>query len=102
MKIVLLALLLSAFTRTPEDQKNRQFFTELYEKNRELVCKGEGGIPRVIHAIWLGPRPFPESSVKNIQAWIDRHPGWTFKFWTDLERPPPCPEMQRVLVGRMP
>ncbi len=102
MKIVLLALLLSAFTRTPEDQKNRQFFRELYEKNGNLVSKDEGGIPHVIHAIWLGPRPFPESSVKNIQAWIDRHPGWTFKFWTDLERPPPCPEMQRVLVGRMP
>jgi mannosyltransferase OCH1-like enzyme len=99
MKIFLLALL---FLRTPEDQQNQQFFAQLYEKNSELTASAEVKIPRVFHVVWLGPSDFPKSSVKNIQAWIDRHPGWTFKFWTDQERSPPCKGMEVVRVGAVP
>jgi hypothetical protein len=46
----------------------------------------------------LGPKEFPKSSLKNLSSWIDKHPGWTIKFWTDIDRPTPHPKMQKVLV----
>ena len=43
-----------------------------------------GAIPKTLHFIWLGPKSFPEASIANVKGWVDRHPGWKIKFWTDL------------------
>ena len=52
-------------------------------------------IPKVFHFIWLGPKPFPQTSVLNLQSWMQHHPGWVFKFWTDsFERSVPLPGME--------
>ena len=55
-------------------------------------------IPKTIHFIWLGPRPFPPESVENVRSWIANHPDWTVKFWTDRDREPPCQGMEKIFV----
>lgn len=70
----------------------------LFEKNRSYLHKAQSSskIPKTVHFIWLGPKPFPPESVENIRTWIAKNPGWTVKFWTDRDRPLPCKGMQKV------
>ena len=58
-------------------------------------------IPKVIHFIWLGPSSFPEDSKKNIVSWIENHPDYTFKFWSDRKRALPHPFMQFQLINEL-
>ncbi len=51
-------------------------------------------IPTTVHFIWLGPKPFPAESVKNVRSWIAMNPKWKIKFWTDRDRPAPCSTME--------
>ena len=47
------------------------------------VVIASGGIPRIIHHIWLGSA-LPERFAFLRQTWIDRHPvedGWTHMLW---------------------
>ncbi len=50
-------------------------------------------IPRVFHQIWLGPNPLPDEYRRYQQTWLDHHPGWELRLWTeenlpgDLRRP---------------
>jgi len=57
-------------------------------------------IPKSIHFIWIGPKPFPEQSISNLISWKKHHPNWNFYFWTDdPDRPIPVEGMQRQLVS---
>lgn len=42
-------------------------------------------IPRLIHHVWVGPRPVPGDWAR---AWADMHPGWGHRVWreADLDR----------------
>jgi hypothetical protein len=88
------------YVQTREDIERMKFFKRLYDKNLSFLENPSDTptIPKVVHFIWLGPREFPKSSVNHIKSWIDKHPGWTFKFWTDLDRPVPHIKMQKVLI----
>nr|NGX38134.1 Subversion of eukaryotic traffic protein A [Chlamydiota bacterium] len=79
-------------------------FEKLYERNkhRRFIEVGEFKIPKVVHFIWLGPRPFPPESVENVRSWIAHHPDWTVKFWTDRDRLPPCNSMEVCKVDDFP
>jgi mannosyltransferase OCH1-like enzyme len=56
-------------------------------------------IPKVLHFIWLGPRPFPDKSILNLKSWQDLHPKWKMNFWTDSkERPLPIAGMKLRLL----
>jgi hypothetical protein len=44
-------------------------------------------IPRVFHQIWVGPDPFPDPYKRYQQTWLDRHPGWELRFWTEDNLP---------------
>jgi mannosyltransferase OCH1-like enzyme len=46
-------------------------------------------IPRIFHQIWVGPDPFPEEFAGYRQTWLDHHPGWELKFWTEETLPRP-------------
>lgn len=89
------------FVETHEDFKNIRFFQDLYEKNKELLAGKEDGIkiPQTIHFVWLGPNPFPKESLENVRSWVEFHPNWTFKLWTDRRRPLPHPRMELKLVS---
>lgn len=54
--------------------------------------------PKIIHFIWLGPRPFPAQSVKNMRSFLIHHPDWKCLFWTDRERPQIFNEVEVRLV----
>jgi hypothetical protein len=50
-------------------------------------------IPRIFHQIWVGPDPFPDAYARYQRTWLEHHPGWELRFWTeenlpgDLRRP---------------
>lgn len=83
------------FIQTKEDFQNLDFFKKIYLAHLPLLKQqaGERHIPKVIHFIWIGPKPFPRESVENVRSWIAHHPDWKVKFWTDRDRPLPHPDM---------
>jgi len=96
------------FTRSKEfDEKQLGFLNRLranYEAKKEKIFTPatKNKIPRIIHFIWIGPKSFPIESIKNIQSWIDYHPGWTFKLWTDRPRLNVWDKVQIDFVDRLP
>ena len=87
------------YVQTRDDFENLHFFKRLFEINKTLAQETSSSkIPHTLHFIWLGPNPFPRESVENVRSWMGKHPGWTAKFWTDRERPLPCPGMELKLV----
>ncbi|MCP5505458.1 MAG: hypothetical protein H7A38_01070 [Chlamydiales bacterium] len=89
------------FVETHEDYQNLEIYKTLWEKNHSTqVSKDEElRIPKVIHFIWIGPNPFPKESLENVRSWVDHHPDWTFKFWTDRRRPLPHKKMELHLLS---
>ena len=73
------------YVQTQEDKKRLEHYAAMFEMGVEKQ-NPMGAIPKTLHFIWLGPKPFPQESVKNLRGWIDLHPGWRVKFWTDQER----------------
>jgi mannosyltransferase OCH1-like enzyme len=62
-------------------------------------------IPPILHQIWLGPDPFPAEYTGFRQTWIDRHPGWELRFWSEDDLPadlrrPEAAERLRVPAER--
>ncbi len=86
--------------QTREDFENLKFYKEIYEKNIPLLQakSSMSRVPKVIHFIWIGPKPFPRESIENIRSWIAHNPDWTVKFWTDRDRPLPHKQMQLARV----
>ncbi|MDN3507241.1 MAG: glycosyltransferase [Simkaniaceae bacterium] len=82
--------------KTAEDFRRLDFFKNLFEKNIHLEPSVKAKIPKVIHFIWLGSDPYPKESIGRVAKWIELHPDWKFKFWTDIEREAPHPNMERV------
>ena len=81
------------YIRTPEDRKMLGFFSALFDM-AEKRDRPAGYIPKTLHFIWLGPKPFPNSSINKVKKWIDLHPGWKIKFWTDLGQAAPDDRME--------
>ncbi len=42
-------------------------------------------IPKLIHRIWLGPKPIPAAYENYWRAWQRQHPDYTFKTWRDSD-----------------
>ena len=55
-------------------------------------------IPRIFHQIWVGPNPFPEEFAAYQQTWVDHHPDWELRFWTE-ENLPTSSELRRPEVA---
>ncbi|MCP5509410.1 MAG: hypothetical protein H7A39_03245 [Chlamydiales bacterium] len=97
---ILLQLILGFGLNTPasrhvKSEKDAEILTILkavYDRQQaKQYEKAENyKIPKVIHCIWIGPKPFPQASVENMRTWVAKHPDWQFKFWTDRQRLPPC------------
>jgi inositol phosphorylceramide mannosyltransferase catalytic subunit len=66
-------------------QINWDVVHNLYDVN--FVCnkdKSDVKIPKLIHQIWLGDKPYNEY-LKFMESWQDKHPGWGYKLWTDKD-----------------
>ncbi len=81
------------FIQTNEDNKRLGFYSALFDMAAKRE-KPAGEIPKILHFIWLGPDPFPKSSIANINGWIDHHPGWKVRFWTDQGQSAPDDRME--------
>ncbi len=93
-----------AYVKDQKDLEDLAAFRALFHRNAPLV-KSAGGpikIPKTVHLIWLGPRPFPPESVSNVRSWIAKNPDWAFKFWTDRPRQAPCNGMEVIVVNEYP
>jgi mannosyltransferase OCH1-like enzyme len=91
------------YVKTKEDFEYLHLFSHIYEQRR-LLLKDPGTsyrIPKIIHFIWLGSKPFPKSSVENVRMWMAKHPDWEINFWTDRNRPLPCPGMKQRLINSL-
>ena len=44
-------------------------------------------IPRCFHQIWLGRESFPAEYRRRQATWLDCHPGWELRFWTEGDLP---------------
>lgn len=65
--------------------KRISVYKKLYEQNKpsKILPSIEPKIPKIIHQIWLGKNPFPQKFKRITQKWIQMHPGWQYKLWTD-------------------
>lgn len=76
-------------------------FSEHFPKFAERKEK-TGRIPHIIHFIWLGPKPFPETSIQNLRSWKKWHPDWKICFWTDSTlRDVPLDGMEKHLIDEI-
>jgi mannosyltransferase OCH1-like enzyme len=42
-------------------------------------------IPKVFHRIWLGGKPMPKEFCDWGESWLDLHPGWSMRLWTERD-----------------
>lgn len=58
----------------------------LYEKNyvANTATDAPYKIPKIIHQIWLGS-PFPEKYKHFRETWLQNHPDWEYRLWTEKE-----------------
>jgi mannosyltransferase OCH1-like enzyme len=73
--------------RNPESRAFILKLKDIYDTYNLAQCTPaqEPKIPKIIHQIWVGKRPLPETYKKLIQTWKDMHPDWEYKLWTDEE-----------------
>lgn len=90
------------FVQTSEDWENLHFYKKLYRQHCNVKPSEAGDIPKIIHFVWLGPERFPKESVKNVDCWIQKHPGWKFTFWADADIPCPHPAMEKRKIDDLP
>lgn len=72
---------------TPEaEQKWFKDLKDLYKKNcyDSFAESSEYKIPPIIHHVWLGS-DIPQAYKYLRQTWVENHPGWIFKLWTDAD-----------------
>jgi mannosyltransferase OCH1-like enzyme len=87
--------------QTPEDMKRLGWFSAMFEMAQKRE-KPAGEIPKILHFIWLGPSPFPASSIAHVKGWIDKHSGWKVEFWTDLGQNAPDDRMEMRVFDKFP
>lgn len=86
-----------------KDFSTLQFFESIFSQRLQGLVSSNShfSIPKVLHIIWIGPKPFPEASIHNVESWVKQHPGWTYKFWTDRPRVLPHKEMEFSLIENL-
>lgn len=69
----------------PNNKKILDDLAKLWEKNNFFKIKPANTpkIPKIIHQIWVGPKPIPKFFKRFQKTWLDNHPDWEYKLWTD-------------------
>ncbi len=82
------------------DEQMLDYLEKSYEAQLPLLQKKAAPkIPKIVHFIWLGPKPFPQESIINLESWKRFNPSWKLYFWTDdKDRPCPIDGMQKMLT----
>jgi hypothetical protein len=69
------------------NQKRLELLKEVYEKRKpsKEPVKASLAIPKCIHQVWLGPKALPSYFKRYQRSWMEHHPGWEYRLWTDKE-----------------
>lgn len=87
--------------QTPEDKERLTLFRGIYETARD-GRKARSEIPRVLHAISLGPEPLEHASIQKLRAWAEKHRGWQLKLWADRDFSVPIAGLQLYTADQFP
>lgn len=68
--------------QSPERIKLMDFFGQWYENSKMASYANKPKIPKIIHQIWVGSE-FPKKFKAWQQSWIEKHPDWEYRLWTD-------------------
>ncbi|NRA73659.1 MAG: hypothetical protein HRU36_02820 [Rickettsiales bacterium] len=62
-------------------------FRKLYNTNlpSKVTASKSPKIPKIIHRIWIGSRPFPKKYEKAVESCKKLHPDWQFITWTNKD-----------------
>ncbi len=73
--------------RDDDSEKRYDFYKNLYQKNSpdKIPLSTTLRIPKIIHHIWVGPRPVPELYLKYAAQCRAMHPGWEYKLWREAD-----------------
>ncbi|MBX7065866.1 MAG: hypothetical protein K1X28_01425 [Parachlamydiales bacterium] len=69
-----------------EHGKKWKLARKLYEKHLSAKSSKTPRIPKIIHQIWIGG-PLPEKYLPLQKTWIEKHPDWEYRLWTDADVP---------------
>lgn len=74
------------FNNKEKSYKFYNFYKDLYNKNINSEDIDESlRIPKTIHQIWIGPKPFPELYKNYAGTCKASNPGWEYKLWTNKD-----------------
>ncbi len=61
------------------------FLEKIYQQNfvNSKLEPKVGKIPKIIHYIWLGPKPLPNTFERFSNSWKKFHPNWQIILWRD-------------------
>ena len=54
---------------------------------RRKPAGNAGGVPRIVHQIWLSVEPLPRELHAARRSWTLRNRGWEHRMWTDTDLP---------------
>lgn len=78
-----------AIYRDPATTSKRiALIRERYEAAQKRLAHSFGHsvrIPKKIHQIWLGPKPFPQHLTFCVNSCKRLHPDWEYQLWTEAE-----------------
>ena len=63
------------------------FYRDLYNTNFVSSASSSNSvkIPKIIHEVWVGPKPFPKLYQDYADACKAVNPGWEYKLWTEKD-----------------
>ncbi len=73
--------------RDDDGEKRYEFYKNLYQKNSpdKITPSVIPIIPKIIHHIWVGPKPVPELYLKYAAQCRAIHPEWEYKLWREVD-----------------
>lgn len=51
------------------------------------ITTEQNKIPKIIHYIWVGPKPLPALTLRCIESWKKHLPDYEFKLWNETNSP---------------
>jgi hypothetical protein len=76
-----------ALLQVKGNQERLELLKEIYEKRKpsSQAKKEACSIPKCIHQIWLGPKTLPSYFKRYQRSWMEHHPNWEYRLWTDKD-----------------
>ncbi len=66
-----------------EAQKRLASVKKLYEYASRKSEDNSSKIPKIIHQIWLGPKPLPIEHQRYRESWLKYNPTWEYILWRE-------------------